>query len=117
MNLNDLIPQNVTFIDEAYDDLLRLDGSIIKTVLKGIIKVAQNPRPNYEGGYGKPLGNKNGINLTGLNKIKFKKIGVRCVYQCTYDEVVGMKVIVISMRADNEVYDEAEVRIKSIENS
>ena len=41
----------------AKEELAKLDGSVRKIVLKGILKVSANPRPQNEGGYGKPLGN------------------------------------------------------------
>ena len=80
-------------------------------MLKGILKVAQNPRPQSEGGYGKPLGNKGGNDLTGLLKIKYRDIGIRVVYKLVEDELTHeMFVLVISARADNEVYDIAGKR-------
>ena len=33
--------------------------------------VSQNPVSIYQGGYGKPLGNKDGADLTGLLKLNF----------------------------------------------
>ena len=66
---------NIEYIPEAEDDLDKLDGSQRNIVLKGISKVAKNPLPTDEGGYGKPLGNKHGINLSGLLKIKLLKLG------------------------------------------
>ena len=80
-------------------------------VLKAIIKVAQNPESNMKGGYGKPLGNKGGNNLSGLFKIKLKGLGLRIVYkleQETLDNI--MKIIVISVREGNEVYEIAAKR-------
>lgn len=53
---------NITFLDEALEDLKKLDGSVRVQVLKGIRKVSQNPLPASQGGYGKPLGHKNGTN-------------------------------------------------------
>ena len=64
----------IEFIKEAEEDLKHLDHSIQIQVLKGINKVSKNPLPESEGGYGKPLGHKLGINLTNLMKIKFKNI-------------------------------------------
>lgn len=61
---------NITFLEEALEDLKKLDGSVRVQVLKGIRKVSQNPLPASQGGYGKPLGHKNGTNLTNLLKIK-----------------------------------------------
>lgn len=90
----------------AKEELAKLDGSIRKIVLKGIIKVSANPIPQSEGGYGKPLGNKGGNDLTGLLKIKYRDIGIRVVYKLLENEKTHeMYILVISARADNEVYD------------
>ena len=62
-----------------------------------------------EGGYGKPLGNKIGINLTNLMKITFRDIGIRVVYKIERIEGI-MKIIVISARTDEQVYKEAAKR-------
>ena len=95
----------------AQKDLARLDGSTVKLVLKGILKVAENPLPQSQGGYGKPLGNKGGSNLTNLFKIKFKKNGIRVVYKLLRDEKTKeMYILVIAARADSEVYNLAEAR-------
>ena len=80
-------------------------------MLKGISKVAQNPLPTDEGGYGRPLGNKQGINLSGLLKIKLLKLGIRIVYDLKRDEK-GMRIIIIGVRADYDVYELAEKRIQ-----
>ena len=97
----------------AEEELAKLDGSVRKIVLKGIIKVSANPKPFYEGGYGKPLGNKNGNDLTGFLKIKYRDIGIRVVYKLLEDETTHeMFILVISARADNEVYDLAAKRKK-----
>ena len=90
----------------AEEELARLDGSVRKIVLKGILKVSVNPKSQSEGGYGKPLGNKGGNNLTGFFKIKFRDIGIRVVYKLVEDETTHeMYILVISARADNEVYE------------
>ena len=87
----------------------KLDHSIQLQVLKGIRKVSQNPLPIEEGGYGKPLGNKSGIKLTNLLKIKFRDLGIRVVYKVERVNEV-MKIIVISARTDEQVYKEAAKR-------
>ena len=71
----------VEYLPAALQDRRRLDGSVRKTVDKAIDKVSTNPLPVDEGGYGKPLGNKSGNNLTGLLKIKLKASGIRIIYQ------------------------------------
>ena len=108
-NSNEL-PANVILREEANEDLKALDRSQKILVYKALKKVARNPKPQTEGGYGKPLGNKDGYNHTGCLKIKLKDAGIRIVYQYVQTEN-GMDVIVISMRADNEVYRIAFRRI------
>ena len=100
---------SIEFLDEGEKDMKKLDHSVQIQVLKGIRKVGQNPLPTEEGGYGKPLGNKNGINLTNFMKIKFRDLGIRVVYKIEYKDGV-MKIIVVSARTDEQVYKEAEKR-------
>lgn len=61
---------NSKFLPETEKDLNKLDGNEALLVSKAITKVLTNPISIYDGGYGKPLGNKNKINLTGFFKIK-----------------------------------------------
>lgn len=96
----------INFIPEALSDLKKLDHSIRPQVVKGIQKVSQNPVSVHQGGYGKPLGNKDGANLTGLFKIKFRGIGIRVVYSVEEKDGI-MTIIIVSVRADNQVYQEA----------
>ncbi len=99
----------VEYLREAVEDLKRLDYSQRLQVLKAIDKVAGNPLPQTEGGYGKPLGNRNNTKLAGYLKIKLKKLGLRVVYKLVRENDL-MKVIVISARADDEVYLMAQNR-------
>lgn len=94
---------NIRITDEAKKDYSRLDGSVRKQVLAGIYKVSQAPLPSPNG-YGKPLGHKNGNNLTGFFKIKYRDIGIRIVYTLSIEEVV-MNIVVISERDDSYCYD------------
>ncbi len=96
------------YIPEAQQDFDRLDGSQKKIVRKAIEKVRQNPLP-VEGDYGKPLGNKDGHNLTGLLKIKILAAGIRIVYKLERQGEI-MVLVVIGMRGDDEVYEIAEKR-------
>lgn len=104
----------VEFLREAVKDLKRLNHSARVQVIKGIQRVSQNPLPTTEGGYGKPLGNKGGTNLTGLLKIKFRDLGLRVVYKIERTDTV-MKIIIVSARTDEQVYKEAAKRKKNIE--
>ena len=99
------------FLTEALKDLKNLGGNQRILVLKSIKKVQTNPLPTSEGGYGKPLGNKNGNNLSGFFKIKLRDAGIRVVYKLVRTET-QMLVIVIGARADDEVYEIADKRIK-----
>lgn len=101
----------VKYLKEANLELQGLDGSIKKQVLKGIQKVSTNPLPKSEGGYGNPLGHKNGNNLTGYFKIKYLNIGIRVVYTIDRENKI-MTIIVVAARSDNECYDIAEQRKK-----
>ena len=112
-SLQSLIPENVTAIEEAVKDFQSLDGSIKAVVLKAIKKVSTNPKPNTEGGYGKPLGHHSSADLSGYLKIKIKSIGYRVVYKYIKDND-GMRIIIISIRDEEKVYKEAELRIRGI---
>jgi len=94
---------NIRICDEAKKDFAKMEGSIRKQILAGILKVAQAPLPSPNG-YGKPLGNKNGNNLTGFFKIKYRGIGIRVVYTLVIDKLL-MNIVVISRRDDNYCYD------------
>ena len=111
-NLNEW---NISFLPAAKRDLVRLSNNEKALVLKAITKVRQNPLPSNEGGYGKPLGNKNGKNLAGLYKIKLRSSGIRIVYQLIRSET-EMRIVVIGVRSDDEVYDEAARRKKKYNN-
>ena len=93
----------VEYLPAALQDRRRLDGSVRKTVDKAIDKVSTNPLPVDEGGYGKPLGNKSGNNLTGL---------IRIIYQIVRENTV-MKIVIIGIREDETVYREASRRLKN----
>ncbi|MCD8223764.1 MAG: type II toxin-antitoxin system RelE/ParE family toxin [Clostridiales bacterium] len=101
----------VKYLPEAVKDLRSLDGNPRKFVRKAIAKVSENLLPASEGGFGKPLGNKNGNDLTGLLKIKLRSAGIRIVYKIISQDN-DMVIIVIGARADDEVYDIAKQRIK-----
>ena len=100
---------SLQYLPEAEKDLRDLDGSQRILVLKALKKVQKNPLPVDEQGYGKPLGNHNSTSLAGLLKIKLRSSGLRIVYQLRRTES-SMLVIVIGVRADEEVYDIAQKR-------
>lgn len=93
----------ICITDEAKKDYKKIEGSIKKQILAGIIKVSKAPLPSPNG-YGKPLGNKNGNNLVGFFKIKYKGIGIRVVYTLVVSQKI-MNIVVISQRDDNYCYE------------
>lgn len=93
----------IRMTDEAKKEYSKFDGSMKKQVLAGILKVSKAPLPSPDG-YGKPLGNKNGNDLTGFFKIKYRGIGIRVVYTLAL-ELRVMNIVVISERDDNYCYD------------
>lgn len=96
----------LVYLPEAAKDLNNLAGNQRLLVVKAIDKVLRNPLPASEGGYGKPLGNKQGNDLSGFLKIKLKSAGIRVVYKLIRTET-EMLVVVIGARADDEVYETA----------
>jgi mRNA interferase RelE/StbE len=103
---------NIDYHEKAKKDLQDLNSTVSVRVIKAINRVSLNPLPQSEGGYGKPLGNKQSSKLAGCMKIKLKSIGIRVVYQLIRVDNI-MKIVVVSIRDDDEVYKEAERRIKS----
>lgn len=97
------------YLPEVEKDLKQLGGNQRILVQKAIRKVQTNPLPANEGGYGKPLGNKGGTDLTGLLKIKLKSAGICVVYKLIRTET-EMLVVVVGARADDEVYETAQHR-------
>jgi len=95
----------IEFIDEAEKEFKELDKSQRLLVLKQIVKLEMSPY------YGKPLGNKKGIDLTGFYKLYADKKKIRIVYTVTDDTV---KIIAISKRENFEAYIRAAQRIKHI---
>ena len=104
---------HLTYIKKASNDLCRLDDNQKRAVLKAILRVSQNPLPTSEGGYGKPLGNRAGTQLAGLLKIKLKDQGLRVVYQLIRVQQ-EMRIIIISIRADEQVYKEVQARMDKL---
>ncbi len=100
---------DIIYSPDAFRDLAELSGGVQSRVIDAIERVSRNPLPQREGGYGVELGKKNGVDLSGLLKIKLKKSGVRVVYKLMRDDK-GMKIVVIGMRANSEVYKEAAKR-------
>ena len=100
---------NVKYLPEAEKDMLSLEHNQQILVSKAIKKVKENPLPQSEGGYGKPLGHKGSTNLTNFLKIKLKGAGIRIVYKLIRSNS-DMLIVVIGIREDDEVYEIAAKR-------
>ena len=84
-------------------DLKQLNNSVRIEVFKKIQKIQKSPQ------LGEALGNKNGLNLTGLKKMYVAKKQIRIVYEII-ENIVVIKILVIGKRVDMEVYKQAEQR-------
>ena len=102
----------IEYIKEAQRDLLKLDPYNRRIILKAIEKTAERALSPPDG-IGKPLGHHASSNLTGYYKIKLRDLGYRVVYGLVREKEV-MKVIVISIRDEEAVYQEAERRIEGL---
>ncbi len=84
-------------------DLEKLSNTIRIEVFKKIKKIRQSPE------LGQALGNKNGMNLSGLRKMYAAKKQIRIVYEII-DDIIVIKVLAIGKREKMQVYKEAEQR-------
>ena len=96
----------IVFHKDARKEIIKLDNSVQLQVAKQINKLEINP---YSG---KNLGNKNGIDLTGLKSIYADNKKIRIVYQVIEDKVVVF-IVAIGKRDDFEVYKTAFERISN----
>ncbi|MDO4804048.1 MAG: type II toxin-antitoxin system RelE/ParE family toxin [Lachnospiraceae bacterium] len=97
------------YLPDARKDIKNLDRSQQIIVEKAIKRVKNNPLPQDEGGYGKPLGNRHGTDLTNFLKIKLRGEGIRIVYKLIRTDT-KMLVVVVGVREDEEVYELAQRR-------
>lgn len=81
------------YLPETIKDLKKLDGSQRKLVRKAIEKVSKNSLPNYENGYGKSFGNKQGNDLLDFLKIKLRNAELRIIYQVV--KINGIMTIIV----------------------
>jgi len=103
----------VQLTDEALEDLNDLDGAAQKVVLKGLRKLAENPRQ-----YGGRLGKRVGGNLTGFRKLVVGRNAYRILYLVHEgdDDVTLVVVWVIAERADDRVYQLAISRLQTMQH-
>ena len=100
---------SVTYLPEVQKDVAALSRQRQLLVKKAIDKVRENPLPQSEGGFGKPLGNRPGSELSGLLKIKLRAEGLRIVYKLVRTDT-QMLIVVVGVRDEEEVYELAARR-------
>ena len=96
---------SISFHPEAKDDLKNFNYSVQLLILKQIKKLSQSPE------LGDALGNKYGLNLTGLRKMYVNKKQVRIVYQI-FESKVEVLIIGIGKRESNIIYEIVKNRIE-----
>ena len=101
----------VMYLPEAEKDYRALSHNRQLMVDRAIRRVKENPLPRDEGGYGQPLGHRQGANLTGYLKVKLRGEGLHIVYRLLRTNT-QMLVVVIGVREDAEVYEIARRRIE-----
>ena len=101
---------NIRYLDEVDGDFKKLDGSQKIKVRKAIKRTLTNPLPRSQGGYGIELGHKGGINLAKCLEIKLRGEGLRVIYKLIHTET-EMLVIIVGVREDEKVYNDAQERI------
>ena len=94
---------DIQFHPLVEDDLKKLNNSVRIEVFKKLKKIQTSPE------LGELLGNKNGMNLSGLHKMYVAKKQVRIVYEIVKSLIV-VKVLVIGKREDMVVYKQAQLR-------
>ncbi|MGZ5208818.1 MAG: type II toxin-antitoxin system RelE family toxin [Sulfuricurvum sp.] len=93
------------FHPEAEKEFLELDYGVKTRVAKQLLKIASHPE------LGESLGNKNGIDLSGFQKMYAEKKRIRIVYEVIEDEIL-IRIIAIGQRDDMAVYKTALKRLR-----
>ena len=94
---------DIQFHPLVEDDLEKLNNSVRVEVFKKLKKIQNSPE------LGELLGNKNGMNLSGLRKMYVAKKQIRIVYEIV-ESLILVKVLVIGKREDMVVYKQAQLR-------
>ena len=98
----------IEFFPDAEKDFDALDGSVKREAAKKIDVLSENPF------FGKPLGKKYGIDLTGFYKIYLSKKKYRIVYRLTGKYVEVIEIVGIGKRDKEEVYKLVARRLRRL---
>ena len=91
------------FHPEAKVELSKLNHSVQILFAKTLKKILKNPE------LGQELGNKNNMNLSGLQKMYFDNKKYRVVYEVIENEIL-IHIVAIGKRDKMEVYQKASER-------
>jgi len=94
----------IRFYPEAKAEFLALDKGVRLIVAKQMVKLESAPK------LGELLGNKSGIDLSGLRKLYSAKKQIRIVYEIIDSKVV-VHIVAISKREDMQVCKDALSRL------
>ncbi len=94
----------IRFHPEAKQEFFALDKGVQRVVLKQLAKLESAPE------LGELLGNKNGIDLSGLRKLYAAKKQIRIVYEIENSEIV-VHIVAIGKREEMQVYKDALKRL------
>jgi len=89
---------------EVEKDISELSKTQLELVFKQLKKLSISPE------LGKPLGNKNGYNLSGYRKMYVDKKKIRIVYKIVEEKII-VEVVAVGKRDEMEVYRKAFERI------
>ena len=94
----------IIFHPELKYDLKEFSHTQNKLILKQFNKIQKSPE------LGQALGNKNGYNLFGCQKMYVDKKQIRIVYRVIKDEII-IEFIAVGKRENMQVYEKASKRI------
>lgn len=97
----------IQLTDDAVEDLVGLDGSVLPRVLKKLIHLEDNPL------VGDLLGKRSKSDLTTFRKLVVGNRDWRIIYRANDDGSIVV-VWVIAGRSDDECYDEAKRRVEKV---
>ncbi|MDD2402268.1 MAG: addiction module toxin RelE [Clostridia bacterium] len=103
-------PYKIKFFKEAETEFKSLDNNLFLKISKVLAKLSANPLA-----YSEPLGQKMGINLTGLRKVYVDNKRVRVVFMILDNRLIIL-VISINKRDRGKVYHLTNARIDAYES-
>jgi len=95
---------SIVFKDDAKKDLQEFSHHQQMLIAKQLKKITTSPE------LGKPLGNKNGYDLSGCRKMYADKKQIRIIYKIVEEKIV-IEIIAVDKREEMQVYKKASQRL------